>query len=119
MSAFSTNNTTTLQDTPEIVHASHATHWTISLSFLYMIINLIAVILIGKRSSLHNQVIYQILQVNCLVTMAGQFGFIIILASNLSDAPNTSIYTCTFATTLTVNAFFNFFLNNLLIACPR
>ena len=118
MSAFSTNNTTTLQDTSEIVHASHATHGTIGLSFLYMIINLIAVILIGKRSSLHNQVIYQILQVNCLVSMAGQFGFVIILASNLSDTPSTS-YTCTFATILTINAFFNFFLNNLLIACPR
>ena len=61
--------------------------------------------------------VYQIQQIDSLVTAACQIGWIGILFSSISDAPNA--YFCNVATALFLIALFHFLLSNLLMVTGK
>ena len=69
------------------------------------------------RQTFMATLVYQIQQIDSLVTAACQIGWIGILLSSISDAPNA--YSCNVATALFLIALFHFLLSNLLMVTGK
>ena len=116
MSALNTKNTSlqsemiTISDEILIV-----TYCEVYLSILIMFVNLINFFWI--RKTFVSTLIYQIQQIDSLVTSICQIGCIGILLSSISNVPN--VYICTTATFLNLVSFFHFLLSNLFIVSGR
>ena len=87
----------------------------VGLSILTIIANLINFYWI--RQTFVATLVYQIQQIDSLVTAACQIGWIGILLSSISDAPNA--YFCNVATALFLIALFHFLLSNLLMVTGK
>ena len=116
MSALNTTNTLlqfemiTISDEILIV-----TYCEVGLSILNMFVNLINFFWI--RKTFVSTLIYQIQQIDSLVTSICQIGCIGILLSSISNAPN--VYICTTATFFNLVSIFHFLLSNLFMVSGR
>ena len=89
--------------------------YTIGQSVVGIIINLM--IVIWLKMAFEQKLIYRILMVESVVNLVGFFGFVIIGTSVIENPHNEVLCTC--ATALSSILVYNFYLSNLLIACPR
>ena len=112
MSPMNTNSlqTVVLSDDTQI-----ATYCQVGLSIVTMIGNLINFFVIRKKFP--TILVFQIQQIDSLVTSVCQIGYIGILFSSISNTPNANI--CTAATSLVQISFFHFLLSNLLMVTGR
>ena len=111
MSALNTPNTS---PQPEVVTISNdilIVYCEVGLSILTIFVNLINFFWIRQR--FETTLVYQIQQIDSLVTAVSQIGIIAILLSSISDAPNA--YICAPATSFSIISFIHFLLSNLLM----
>ena len=92
-----------------------ATYCQVGLSIVTMIGNLINFFVIRKKFP--TILVFQIQQIDSLVTSICQIGYIGILFSSISNTPNANI--CTAATSLVQISFFHFLLSNLFMVTGR
>ena len=85
-------------------------------SIASIIINLM--IVLWLKMAFESKLIYRILMVESIVNLVGLFGLVIIGTSVFGENPHNEVL-CTCAAALSTILFFNFYLSNLLIACPR
>ena len=87
----------------------------IGVSIMSLLVNLVNFLVI--RQKFKTILVYQVQQIDSLVTAVGQIGFIIILFQNISDAPNASM--CGMASALVMNSVLHFLLSNLLMVTGK
>ena len=92
-----------------------ATYFEVGLSLLTMLANIVN--LFCLRKWFVSSVVYQIQQIDSLVTAVCQIGYIGFLLSSISDAPNT--YICNAASCLIAISVLHFFLSNLFMVFGR
>ena len=105
--------------TPEAVLATYE-HWPVGPtgpSSLGMIISFVTYILLRNENNKNLNLIYQILEVDSLMSMMGNFGTIITFLSARLEMPST--FLCIIATTLCIVSVYSLFVNDLLLTCPR
>ena len=115
MSALNTTNTLSLQLEGINDEIRIATYCLVGLSILTMLVNLYNIFWI--RKTFLTTLIYQIQQIDSLVTSICQIGCIGILLSSILDEPNA--YICTPATGLVLISLLHFLLSNLFIVTGR
>ena len=115
MSALNTNNTLSLQVEEINDEIQIVTYCFVGLSILTIFVNLCNFFWI--RKTFLTTLIYQIQQIDSLVTSVCQIGCIGTLLSSIMDAPNA--YVCTPATVLILVSFFHFLLSNLFMVSGR
>ena len=91
------------------------TYCEVGLSILTIVVNLVNFFWI--RQTFVKTLVFQIQQIDSIVTSVCQIGFIAILLSSISDAPN--VYICTTASGLVAISILHFLLSNLLIVIGR
>ena len=91
------------------------TYFEVGLSLLTMLANIVN--LFCLRKWFVSSVVYQIQQIDSLVTAVCQIGYIGILQGSISDAPNT--YICNAASCLMAISVLHFFLSNLFMVFGR
>ena len=91
------------------------TYCQVGLSILIIIANLMNFFVIRRKFP--TILVFQIQQIDSLVTSVCQIGYIGILFSSISNAPN--VYICTAATSLVQISFFHFLLSNLFMVTGR
>ena len=91
------------------------TYCEIGLSIVTFFANLANFFVIRKKFS--KILVYQIQQIDSLVTAVSQIGFIVILLNSISSTPNAS--QCTLGSTLAVISGVHFVLSNLLMAAGK
>mgnify|MGYP001474459074 CR=1 FL=1 len=100
---------------PEVVTISNdiliVAYCEVGLSILTIFVNLINVFWIRQR--FETTLVYQIQQIDSLVTAVSQIGIIAILLSSISD--DTNAYICAPATSFSIISFLHFLLSNLLM----
>ena len=116
MSAFTSTNTS-FEPGPEMFgdEIQIVTFCEIGLSIVTMFANLANFFLI--RQNIKTTFVYQIQQIDSIVTAVGQIGFIIIFFQNISDAPNARM--CGMASALVMNSVLHFLLSNLLMVTGK
>ena len=82
-----------------------------------MIISFVTYILLRDENNKNLNLIYQILEVDSLMSMMGNMGTIMTVLSGRLETPNT--FLCIIATTLIFGSAYSLFANDLLLACPR
>ena len=87
----------------------------IGVSIMSLFVNLVNFFVI--RQKFQTILVYQVQQIDSLVTAVGQIGFIIILFQNISDAPNARM--CGMASALVMNSVLHFLLSNLLMVTGK
>ena len=105
--------------TSESVLATYE-HWPVGPtgpSAFGMIISFVTYILLRNENNKSLNLIYQILEVDSLMSMMGNFGIIMTVLSGRLETPNTFLCIC--ATTLILVSAYSLFANDLLLACPR
>ena len=116
MSALNNTNTS-LQS--ELIRISDEiliyTYSEVALSILTMLTNIANFVYIQYKFA--SSLVYQIQKIDSLVTSVCQIGYIGILLSSISDAPNT--YICNAASCLFNISAIHFFLSNLLMVSAR
>ena len=116
MSAFTSTNTS-FEPGPEMFgdEIQIVTFCEIGLSIVTMFANLANFFLI--RQNIKTTFVYQIQQIDSIVTAVSQIGWVGILLSSISDAPNA--YICTPATALALLSGCHFALSNLLMVIDK
>ena len=115
MSALNTTNTSSLQAEEITDEIRIFTYGNVGLSVLTMFINTVNFFFIRKRFV--TSFVNRILQIDSQVTAACQIGYIGILLSSISDAPNA--YICNVSVSLVTISLYHFYLTNLLIVYGR
>ena len=125
------STTTNTPLTMEAEESLEAIYYSFGQSASSIVINLM--IVIWLKMAFQPKLVYQILIVESAVNLVGLLGFFIMwtIASvsqiprfrqgSIAQDPETSFHLvmCTIAAALTSILIFNFYLSNLLIACPR
>ena len=107
--------TTNTPLTMEAEESLEAIYYSFGQSASSIVINLM--IVIWLKMAFEQKLIYRILMVESVVNLVGFFGFVIIGTSVIENPHNEVLCTC--ATALSSILVYNFYLSNLLIACPR
>ena len=102
-------------DAPKAEVISVDTQIEIGASIMSLLVNLANIFVI--RHKFKTMLVYQIQQIDSLVTAVGQIGFIIILFQSISDAPNARM--CGMASALVMNSVLHFLLSNLLMVTGK
>ena len=95
-------------------------HWPVGPtgpSSLGMIISFVTYILLRNENNKNLNLIYQILEVDSLMSMMGNFGSIITFLSARLEMPST--FLCIIAATFWIVSLYSLFGNDLLLICPR
>ena len=110
----------TTTNTPFTVEADEeslqAIYYSIGQSAASIIINLM--IVIWLKMVFKQELIYRILMVESATNLVGQIGYLVMWTSIIGETPHNEAI-CTMTAALTTILIFNFYLSNLLIACPR
>ena len=115
MSALNTTNSSSLQAEEISDEIRIVTYCEVGLSILTMFTNMVNFFYIRKKIA--TCFVNHILQIDSLVTSICQIGYIGILLSSISDAPN--VYICNVSLALVVISIGHFYVTNLLIVFGR
>ena len=115
MSTLNTTNSSSLQAEEISDEIRILTYCEVGLSILTMFTNMVNFFYIRKKIA--TCFVNHILQIDSLVTSICQIGYIGILLSSISDAPNA--YICTPATALALLSGCHFALSNLLMVIDK
>ena len=113
------SSTTPSTTSPLTIEAEDITQEVYFISIGSIIINMM--IVLWLKMAFEPRLIYRILMVESAVNMVGLLGlFIMWIIAQYPEIPTPyHQILCTVAAALSAIFFFNFFLSNLLIACPR
>ena len=108
--------TTNTPLTMEAEESLEAIYYSFGQSASSIVINLM--IVIWLKMVFKQELIYQILMVESATNLVGQIGYLVMWTSIIGETPHNEAI-CTMTAALTTILIFNFYLSNLLIACPR
>ena len=113
------SSTTSSTTSPLTIEAEDIPQEVIFISISSIIINLM--IVLWLKMAFEPRLIYRILMVESAVNLVGLLGLFMmwIIAQHPEIPTPYHQVLCTVVAALTTILFFNFFLSNLLIACPR
>ena len=115
MSALNTTNSSSLQAEEISDEIRIVTYCEVGLSILGMLTNMVNFLCLRKKIA--TCFVNHMLQIDSLMTSVCQIGYIGILFSSISDAPNA--YICNVASFFVAISIAHFFLTNLLIVLGR